>query len=569
MQPPAPSPELRRINRVALGDLVIRSAERFGDRGALIDGERRVSHRELDELSSRFAHHLLRSFGPGTPVATLTTNCVEMVAALYGISKAGMVWVPVNVQLGVPTIEYILRHAEVEYAVVDQALARRDEIRDLFARLRVPTVVIANPGEESAADEPGFAAATAAEPTYPPEVEVTGDDLALVMYTSGTTGQPKGVLHTHLSVYSAVMANATTHSMTGHDVLSGLLPLFHCAQHSMTAAVLAVGGAAALARGFTPVSGLELIKRARVTIFGGLPLMYAAMLAHDRATTTDFSSVRLAIYAMAAMPRALIDRIAQTMGADVWLATGQTEAYPVTLVFRALEHPRLDANYWGVPTALCEAKIMDERGNLLGPGQAGEIVHRGPNIMAGYLKDPEATSAAQRYGWHHTGDLGVIDESGQLLFLDRTKDMVKTGGENVASIKVESALLSHPDVANAAVIGVPHPRWGEAVVALVVLRAPGSAGAPDEIIEHARQRGRGPRPVVHGPEPGTDHGGRLRHRRRPLGPGEGRRLRPPAHGVVRPDRLPPGDRAPAGQAPHRDRGRAAADPEGRRPLRGG
>jgi long-chain acyl-CoA synthetase len=490
MQPPVPSPALRRINRTVLGDLVARSAERFGDRTALIDGERRVSHRELDELSSRFAHHLLRSLAPGTPVATLTANSVEMVAGLYGISKAGMVWVPVNVQLNASTIEYILRHAEVEYALVDQALARREEIRDLFARLHLATVVITNAGDGDDADELSFAAATAPEPTHPPEIDVAGDDLALVMYTSGTTGQPKGAMHTHLSVYSAVMANAVAHSMTEHDVLSGLLPLFHCAQHSMTAAALATGGAVALARGFTPEGALELIERARVTIFGGLPMMYAAMLAHERAKTTDFSSVRLALYAMAAMPRPLIDRIAQAMGAEVWLATGQTEAYPVTLVFRALEHPHLDANYWGVPTSLCETKIMDEQGNLLGPGQAGEIVHRGPNVMAGYLKDPEATAAAQRYGWHHTGDLGLIDEnSGLLLFLDRKKDMIKTGGENVASIKVESALLSHPEIANAAVIGVPHPRWGEAVLGLVVLRHPEQAqpgGTPEAFIEHVQ-----------------------------------------------------------------------------------
>ena len=490
MQPPAASPELRRINRVALGDLVVRSAQRFGERTALIDGERLVSHRELDELSSRFAHHLLRSLAPGAPVATLTANCVETVAGLYGISKAAMVWVPVNIQLSVSTIEYILEHAEVEYALVDQALAGREEIREIFERLHIATVVITGAANEHAdADELTFAAAIAPEPTHPPEVEVAGEYLALVMYTSGTTGQPKGAMHTHLSVYSAVMANAATHSMTERDVLSGLLPLFHCAQHSMTAAVLAAGGATALARGFTPAGALELIERAQVTIFGALPMMYAAMLADESAATTDLSSVRLAIYAMAAMPRPLIGRIAQAMGADVWLSAGQTEAYPVTLTFHALDHPQLDANYWGVPTALCETRIMDDHGNLLGPGQAGEIVHRGPNIMAGYLKDPEATAASQRFGWHHTGDLGVIDEkTGQLLFLDRTKDMIKTGGENVASIKVESALLSHPDVANAAVVGVPHPRWGEAVLGLVVLRAPQPDRTPAELIEHTQRQ---------------------------------------------------------------------------------
>lgn len=154
-------------------------------------------------------------------------------------------------------------------------------------------------------------------------------------------------MHTHLSVFSTVMANVATHLMREDDIVSGCLPLFHCAQHAMTTSVLAAGGAVALTRGFTPDAGLELIERRRVTIFGGLPMMFAVMLRHERARSADFSSVRLALYAMAAMPRPLIEQISRTMDADVWLVTGQTEAYPVTMAFRALEHPHLDANYWG------------------------------------------------------------------------------------------------------------------------------------------------------------------------------------------------------------------------------
>ena len=482
---PEKNADLRRISRIALGDLVYRAARRFGDRMALIDGDRSVSHRELDALSSRFAHHLLRRLGPGAPVATLTENSIEMVACLFGISKAGMVWVPVNPRTDIATIEYVLRHAEVEYAVVDQSLAERGEIRELLARLGMAVVVIAD-GAVAEGDV-SFVAATAEEPANLPEVEVAADDLAVVMYTSGTTGVPKGVMHTHLSVHSAVTANMITFGMTERDVLSGLLPLYHCAQHVSSAAVLGAGGAVALARGFTPETGLDLIERARVTIFGGLPMMFAAMLGHGRAEAADFSSVRLALYAMAAMPQALVQRIAKSMDADVWLVTGQTEAYPVTMSYRPLQHPQLDANYWGVSTSLCETRIMDEHGNLLGSGEPGEIVHRGPNVMAGYLKDPEATAAAQRFGWHHTGDLGMVDHSGQLLFLDRKKDMIKSGGENVPSVRVEAAVLSHADVANAAVIGVPHAVWGEAVVAVVVLK-PWADTAAESILDHAKGR---------------------------------------------------------------------------------
>lgn len=184
--------------------------------------------------------------------------------------------------------------------------------------------------------------------------------------------------------------------------------------------------------------------------------------------------------------RPLVGKIAEKLSRNIMLATGQTEIYPVTMSFRPVESPGREANYWGISMTACETAIMDDEGDLLPQGQVGEIVHRGANAMLGYYKDPEATAAAQKFGWHHTGDLGIFDEGGQMLFLDRKKDMIKTGGENVPSIKVESALLVHPAVGGVAVIGVPHPRWAEAVCALVVLK-PGAACTPEELNAHCRQ----------------------------------------------------------------------------------
>jgi len=214
--------------------------------------------------------------------------------------------------------------------------------------------------------------------------------------------------------------------------------------------------------------------------------MYGALLAAAKSGAADFSSVRMCIYAMAPMPRALVREIAARISPNILLATGQTEIYPVTMSFRPVEHPERDANYWGISTVACETAILDDEGRLLPAGQAGEIVHRGANVMLGYYKDPQATAAAQKHGWHHTGDLGMFDAGGQLLFLDRKKDMIKTGGENVASIRVETALLGHPAVAAAAVVGLPHPHWGEAVCAFVVTR-PGASCTPQDLEEHCRQ----------------------------------------------------------------------------------
>ena len=482
--PPASPARSGQISRVALGDLIHRSAARHGARLAAVDGEHRLSHQQLDALSSQFAHHLLASKLHGAHVATLCANSLDMLVAIYGINKAGAVWVPVNIQLAPAQISYILRHAEVSYLVIDEDVLARPEIADMVANLGI-SFVISRPAVTS----PGrltMAAATSGHPGELPGVEIDGDQLALIMYTSGTTGDPKGVMHSHASAYSAIIGNIATLGLTESDVMSAMLPLFHCAQHVLATSALAAGAAIVITRGFAAPAALHMAGAEHVTIFGGLPMMYAAILDHPQAAGTDFSSVRLCLYAMAPMPRPLIDRIAATARSDVWLVTGQTEAYPITMRFRPLEHPSLDANYWGVSTVVCETEIMDDQGRLLPPGETGEIVHRGPNIMLGYFKDPQATAAAQAYGWHHTGDLGTIGADGQLLFLDRKKDMIKTGGENVPSVKVESVLLAHPAIAEAAVIGVPHPHWGEAIVAVVV-RGPGHECPAGDILSHCRQ----------------------------------------------------------------------------------
>ncbi len=252
-------------------------------------------------------------------------------------------------------------------------------------------------------------------------------------YTSGTTGHPKGVVHSHLSVTTAVLGDMAAFAYTEQDVVSGWLPLFHCAQHVLAATACAAGACLVLSRTFVPAEIAQLVLKEGITVFVGLPMMYAAVLA-DPAFRP--ASVRQCVYAMAPIPAPLIAQIAARMSDNILLATGQTEIYPATMSFRPLQHPGRDANYWGTSLVTCETAVMDDEGRLLGPGQVGEIVHRGPNVMLGYFKDPQATAEAQKFGWHHTGDLGMWDEGGQMLFLDRKKDMIKTGGENVASVKV-------------------------------------------------------------------------------------------------------------------------------------
>lgn len=473
------------IGRVALGDLLRRSAARGGDRIALIEGERRTSFAELDATANRFARYLLaRGLLRGQKVAMLCNNSTAMVAAIFGIQKAGLVWVPINTMLGVDDIDYILGHAEVSLAVIDDTLLANAPLAALLDRLKLPCVAVELSGAAVTASTT-FAAAIADQPATEPQVAIGERDLAQIMYTSGTTARPKGVMHSHLSVYFAVLGNIADMGIGRADVATCMLPLFHCAQHVTALSFLAGGNALVLMRGFDPAALIAAIARERITYMVGLPLMYAAVLHHPSRSEHDLSSLRLCIYAMAPMPKPLLIRLIDELCPNFALCTGQTEIYPITAMFRPEQQLRRFGNYWGESAIVNDTAIMDDDGNLLPWGQVGEIVHRGPNVMLGYYKNPEATEEARRFGWHHTGDLGMVDADGQLLFVDRKKDMIKSGGENVPSVKIEEVLLRHPAVANAAVVGLPHPHWTEAVSAFVTVK-PGMAVDEAGIADHCR-----------------------------------------------------------------------------------
>lgn len=458
------SAKTQRVRRVALGHVLHRSARRFGDRMAIVDGDLRLSYAQLDARSSRFAHYLLATLGSGQQIGMLCANSADMVVAYNGIHKSGNVWVPLNFQLDVDTIGYILQHAEVGAIIVDADLLTNDALQTLLAELQLPLIIT----QATDADNDGAVTLAQAETQGDdtlPDVAIDAEQPALIMYTSGTTGRPKGAVHSHLSVATAALGNAHCFAISEQDVFSCVLPLFHCAQHTLASTAHACGASIVIARGFVPETMRALMLQEKITLFTGVPMMYAALLADPDFRCPD---MRLCVYAMAPIPKPLIAQIAERLCDNIMLATGQTEIYPATMTFRPLDHPELEANYWGETLTHNDTAVMDDDGKLLGPGEPGEIVHRGVNVMLGYLKDEAATAAAQRFGWHHTGDLGMWGPGGQMLFLDRKKDMIKTGGENVASLKVEAILLAHPGVAGAAVLGLPHPHWSEAVCAFIV-----------------------------------------------------------------------------------------------------
>ena len=476
------TPEFKRINRIALGDILHRSALKFPARTAVVDGDIRLSYAELDARSSRFGHYLLATLGSGKQVGMLCQNSADMVVAYNGIHKSGNVWVPVNIRLDPSAIAYVLHHAEVSAVVVDGAFAAVPAIAEILKKQGAPLILTMATGAAPGGATTLAQAESGQEDTLP-EVNIDGNQPALIMYTSGTTGNPKGAVHSHLSVATAATGAVAGFAYTEKDVASGVLPLFHCAQHTLAATLHTAGGCLVLSRGFVPEEMRALMLRENFTAFAGLPMMYAALLADPEFRCP---SMRLAVYAMAPIPKPLIAQIAERLTPNVLLATGQTEMYPPTMTFAPLDYPELDANYWGTSLIHNETAVMDDEGRLLGPGEPGEIVHRGANVMLGYFKDPDATAAAQRFGWHHTGDLGMWGPKGQMMFLDRKKDMVKTGGENVASVKVEAVVLAHPAVAGVGVVGLPHPRWAEAVCAFVV-KKPGTEVTEADLTAYCRE----------------------------------------------------------------------------------
>jgi long-chain acyl-CoA synthetase len=296
-------------------------------------------------------------------------------------------------------------------------------------------------------------------------------DALSYLYTSGTTSFPKGVVGSHLAIYLESMSVALDCGLRTDDRFAAMMPLFHTAQlNGFSTPTVMVGATTYVLRGFDPAALLDLIERERITQIFGLPMMYRAMLDYPGFADRDVSSLRRATYAMAPMPDDLIRRCLAGFGCDFALGFGQTEMSPLTTFFRP-EHQLSHIGAVGTPVTGVQVAIMGPGGELLPPGQAGEIVYRGPSTMSGYLRNQESTATAFAHGWFHSGDVGWFGDDGVLWFTDRYKDVIKTGGENVASIEVEKAVYAaDPRIAEVVVVGLPHPQWSEAITAFVVRR---------------------------------------------------------------------------------------------------
>jgi acyl-CoA synthetase (AMP-forming)/AMP-acid ligase II len=462
------------IQRVNVGDSLTRTAAARPQHLALVDSGRCWTYAELNAWVNRLANGLTGlGYRRGDALGIASGNSAEFLALYYACAKTGVVAVPVNLGWRATEVAYVLDHSGARGLAVEsqlvpamqEAIGKVPAIADVFVMPGLQASYEAEPGERNWLTTQTLATAAGAEP----DCYVEDRDAISYLYTSGTTSFPKGVVGTHLAIYLESMSAALDSSWNGADRFAAMMPMFHTAQLNAfcTPAVL-VGATLYLLRGFDPQTWLDLIEREQITQVFGLPMMYRAALDDPSFTGRDMSSLRRAVYAMAPMPDDLIRRCLAEFGCDFALLFGQTEMSPITTLFRP-EHQLSHIGAVGTALTGVQVAIMGPDDALLPTGEQGEIVYRGPSTMAEYLHDSEATAAGFEHGWFHSGDVGRFGEDGVLWFADRYKDVIKTGGENVASIEVEKALYAaEPGIAEAVVVGLPHARWTEAITAVVV-----------------------------------------------------------------------------------------------------
>jgi acyl-CoA synthetase (AMP-forming)/AMP-acid ligase II len=482
------------IQRVNVGDSLTRTAARYPGALALADGDRRLTYREFNRLVNRFARGLAaRGYSRGDALALASGNSVEFLVTYYACAKLGVVCVPVNLGWRADEVGYVLGHSRARGIVIESQLI--PALAETVSKQPGVAEVIVAPGTDGEAgirsgeiDGAVTFADVIADDDAEPECFVHDRDALSYLYTSGTTSFPKGVVGSHTAIYLESLSMAVEARFNETDRFVAMMPMFHTAQLNChcTAAVI-VGAALFIERGFEAGRLLGLIERERVTQIFGLPMMYRLMLDHPDIDRRDLSSLRRALYAMATMPEAQLRRCLEKFGCDFYLLFGQTEMSPTATLFRP-EHQLSHAGAVGTPVVNVQAAIMDFRGELLPQGAEGEIVYRGPHTLTGYLDNEEATEAAFEHGWFHSGDIGRFDADGILWFSDRRKDVIKTGGENVASIEVEKAIYAADEnIAEAVVVGLPHERWTEAITAIVVPAA-GARVDEGELLRRVRER---------------------------------------------------------------------------------
>jgi fatty-acyl-CoA synthase len=472
-----------------VGDLLRRTALRSPDKLAVVDGDRRATFAELDAAVDRAAQALTaRGLAKGDRLALLSHNCWQYAVLAFATAKLGVVLVPVNFMLGAQEIAFILDHCDASGLVAEDALAstgqaalaaagRSDVLRGWIGRGG------SMPAEGWEDVDDWLETGDAPEP----DVVIADDDPLRLMYTSGTESRPKGVMLSSRSLIAQYVSCALDGGMDGDDVEAHALPMYHCAQLDCFFSVdVYLGATSVILPGPDPAALLATIERERVTKLFCPPTVWISLLRHPDFDTRDLSSLRKGYYGASAMPVEVLRELQRRLpDVRLWNFYGQTEMAPLATILRPDEQ-LARAGSAGRAAVNVETRCVGDDDQPVAPGEVGEIVHRSPHAALGYYRDEQKTAEAFRNGWFHSGDLGVMSEDGYLSVVDRKKDMIKTGGENVASREVEETIYALEGVAEVAVFGISHPHWIEAVTAVIVPKA-GVALDVEQVRAHAEE----------------------------------------------------------------------------------
>ncbi len=473
-----------RARQHGIGDLLRRTAARYPDKLAVVNGDLRFSYAEFDAAANRAAHALAgRGLAKGDRLALLSHNSWQYVVLTFATAKLGVVLVPVNFMLNAEEIGFILGHSGATAMVVEDALVGTAEKALAGREMAIRGCVgAAHDGWEDVEDW------WTVGPTHDPEVAVADDDPLRLMYTSGTESRPKGVLLSSRSLIAQYVSCTIDGGMETDDIEVHSLPLYHCAQMDCFFSVdVYLGATSVILPGPNAADLLATIARERATKLFCPPTVWISLLRHPDFDACDLSSLRKGYYGASAMPVEVLRELSRRLP-DVrfWNFYGQTEMSPLATILRPHEQLPM-AGSAGRASINVETLVVDDEDNPVPAGEIGEIVHRSPHAALGYYNDEGKTAEAFRGGWFHSGDLGILTSDGYLSVVDRKKDMIKTGGENVASREVEEALYELDGVAEVAVFGISHPTWIEAVTAVVVPKE-GVTLTEDAVHAHAREK---------------------------------------------------------------------------------
>ncbi|MFD5258997.1 long-chain fatty acid--CoA ligase [Streptomyces bobili] len=453
-----------------LGSWPARRARKTPHRTALIHGDRAVTYADLHARTNRLAHALrARGVRRGDRVAYLGPNHPSYLETLFAAGILGAVFVPLNTRLAGPEIAYQLADSGAKALIHAPSLAAL--VAGLPGHTDVRTYIEVGPEYEDV---------LATGSVAPIDQPVAPDDTCIIMYTSGTTGRPKGAMLTHGNLTWNALNVLVDHDLVADERALVSAPLFHTAGLNMlTLPVLLKGGTCVLVEAFDAGATLDLVEQHQITFMFGVPTMYEQVARHPRFQDADLSSLRILTCGGSPVPTPMITEY-QKRGLTFLQGYGMTEAAPGTLFLDA-EHAVSKTGSAGVPHFFSDVRVVRPDLTPVDVGETGEVIVRGPHVMPGYWGLPEETAALFADGWFRSGDAARVDEDGYVYIVDRFKDMIISGGENVYPAEVEDLLLAHPDIVECAVIGVPDVKWGEVPRAVVVPRE-GADLDPDQVL---------------------------------------------------------------------------------------